>query len=178
MLPQWEAHASQARVALARCNKRKPTCNSEDSPQPINKSKRWYGEQLNPRPRASETLLSSAPSKRSEIFFLGGNSSREAVGWGRVAWQRTGFCTELNTGGFCLRTLNWRGLCPLSSALLPEHRYQLPPLTPHPNREKEKLTISRKDLLIPTFGNFSTKRLLDNHLMRPIHTYSFLASTL
>lgn len=66
-----------------------------------------------------------------------------------------------------------KGPPPLSSALLPEHRYQLPPLTPHPNREKGKLTISRKDLLILIFGNFSTKRLLDNQLMRTI-----LATTL
>ena len=43
---------------------------------------------------------------------------------------------------------------------------------------KKKLTIFRKDLLILTFGNFSTKRLLDHQLVRPVHTYSFLVSTL
>ena len=112
------------------------------------------------QPRASMTLLSSAPSNRPENFFLGGNSTQRGCRLrtcGPTALHRT------EHRRLCLWTLNWRGPR-LLFCTAPRTQVLVSPSYSSPQQgegasTKKKLTISRKDLLILTFGNFSTKRL-------------------
>ena len=73
--------------------------------------------------------------------------------------------------------LNGPQLPVLCTAPKTDTSFPLLPLTPIGRMEaatKEKLTISREDFLILTFGSFPTKRLSYHQLMRPIHTNSLL----
>ena len=130
------------------------------------------------------TRLFSASSNRPENFFPWGDLNSERVqaedmwherGVGSAEnWTQEEFACEHGTEGASAPShLHYSQNTGTSFPLL-----LLTPTGRMGASTKKKLTISRKDLLILTFGNFSTKRLLDHQLMRPIHTYSFLVSTL
>ena len=118
--------------------------------------------QVPPRSWASRPLPSISLLKERRDFLLWRNWSRLTVASGQNAQLRGRMDTELSTGAFCEY---WSGGFSLSSVQLPEYRQPATPLLfPTPRRRmeasiKEMLTISRKHLLILTFGSSPTKRL-------------------
>ena len=113
------------------------------------------------QPRASMTLLASAPSNRPENFFPRGELNSERL-QAEDMWPDSS--AENWTQEIMPVNTDLKGPPPPLICTAPRTQVLVSPSYSSPPQgegasTKKKLTISRKALLILTFGNFSTKRL-------------------